>query len=152
LVLHSNENNGECRKAEEQYTTLKQKKDQGGLMNKVLFLFIIVFLVSGCEIPQNTEMKTAEDSKALVEESVTTTEESTVAPEVAPEEEKIEVDSNQVKVEATVLAKEEEIPISRTAEETINENRWGFSIYDPQTGIIEYYGSKGGYLGKKTLQ
>jgi hypothetical protein len=36
------------------------------------------------------------------------------------------------------------------AEEIIAENRWGFSIYDPQTGIEEFFTIKGTLLGSKT--
>ena len=37
-------------------------------------------------------------------------------------------------------------------EEIITQNSWGFSIFDPETGITEYYASKGGYLGKRSIQ
>lgn len=35
------------------------------------------------------------------------------------------------------------------AESSIAENRWGFSIYDPKTGIEGFYTSKGFFLGEK---
>ena len=67
------------------------------------------------------------------------------------DENKIEVVSKEIKVEALVLAKEE-APIVESKEEIITQNSWGFSIFDPETGITEYYASKGGYLGKRSIQ
>ena len=54
-------------------------------------------------------------------------------------------------MEALVLANEE-APIVESKEEIITQNSWGFSIFDPETGITEYYASKGGYLGKRSIQ
>lgn len=112
-------------------------------MKKILLLFIFIFLISGCEMPKDTTLDTTEEADALVEDSSALTDESFIVLEKTLEE---------VKVEAVVLAKGEEISVSRTAEEIIKENRWGFSIYDPETGIIEYYASEGGFLGKKSVQ
>lgn len=116
-------------------------------MRRMVLLLLFVFVVFGCEMPEDTAMEMTEETDVLVEESSSLPEESSVALE-----ETIETTSEEIKVEAIVLAKKEEMPISRTAEEIIKENRWGFSIYDPETGTIEYYASKGGYLGKKSIQ
>ena len=119
----------------------------GGIMKKVLLLFIVVFLISGCEMPKETAMDTTEETEVLAEDSSALSEESFVVLEKTLEE-----TLKEVKVEAVVLAKAEEVSVSRTADEIIKENRWGFSIYDPEAGTIDYYASDGGYLGKKSVQ
>ncbi|MFC1709228.1 hypothetical protein ACFL2J_04135 [Candidatus Omnitrophota bacterium] len=115
-------------------------------MKKWLFLVMIVFVVSGCELPQNASIKVTDKDKVLAEQSIAIEEEVPIA----LEEEKIGVESKEIKVEAIVLAKEE-VAIIRTSDEIIAQNRWGFSIYDPETGVAEYYASKGSYLGKKSI-
>ncbi|MFH1621528.1 MAG: hypothetical protein ABIA97_00205 [Candidatus Omnitrophota bacterium] len=118
-------------------------------MKKVLFLFLVIFIIPGCELPQNTAMQNTEKKKeVLVDESVTKDEEVLIA----KEGDKKEAVTEEIKVKALVLAKQEDVPIIESVEEIIKQNRWGFSIYDPKTGIIEYYTSNGGYLGKKSNQ
>ena len=118
-------------------------------MKKAVFLFLIVFVICGCEVSQDASVKsTGEKEEVLVEENVIIEEELSLA----LEEDKNEVVSEQVKVEALVLAKEEERVIIESSEEIIKQNRWGFSIFDPKTGVVEYYASKGGYLGKRSIQ
>lgn len=150
-------------------------------MKKVLFLLLIVFIVSGCEMSQDSAMNPEQEKEeVLVEESIEALEEvvsSLIEKEelslalieeteiveedvttkeklvfVLLDENKIEVVSEEIKVEALVLAKKEEIPIVESSEEIITQNRWGFSILDPETGIIEYYASKGGFLGQRPIQ
>ena len=116
-------------------------------MRKMVFLLLFVFVVFGCEMPKDTTLDTTEDTDVLAEDNSVLTEESSVALEKA-----IEDTLEEVKVEAIVLSKSKEVPISRTVEEIIKENRWGFSIYDPETGAIEYYASKGKFLGKRSIQ
>ncbi len=125
-------------------------------MKKLLFLLLVVFAVSGCDIMQNASMNNQPKDEALVEESVSAPEGIAVVVEeevtAVVEEEKMEVVSEELEVEALVIAKKEEAPIIKSNEEIIRQNRWGFSIYDPNTGVIEYYASKGSYLGKDSIQ
>ncbi|MFC1646560.1 hypothetical protein ACFL2Y_05240, partial [Candidatus Omnitrophota bacterium] len=117
-------------------------------MKKAIFLLLIVFFIYGCEVPQDASVKsTGEEEELLVEESVVIEEELPIALQKDEEE----VVSEEVKVEALVLAKEANKIILGSDEEIIKQNRWGFSIYDPKTGVVEYYASRGGYLGKRSI-
>lgn len=51
----------------------------------------------------------------------------------------------------------ETIPASQPPEPAVGGDKliaageWGFSIYDPQTGIVEYYTGNGNFLGKRKI-
>jgi len=125
-------------------------------MKKLLFLLLVVFVVSGCDIMQNASMNNQPKDEVLVEEMLSSLEGIAVVVEeeitAVVEEEKIEAVSEELEVEALVIAKKEEAPIIESNQEIIRQNRWGFSIYDPNTGVTEYYASKGSYLGKESIQ
>ena len=128
-------------------------------MKQVLFLMMIILVISGCELPQGTATKNTEDKVSVGQETVVSSQAlqpgliSQEAVNQNSDQEKMQAVSEEIEVKAIVLAKEDKGAVSdKVSEEIIAENRWGFSIYDPKTGIVEYYASKGGYLGERTVQ
>ena len=118
-------------------------------MNKVLFLLLLVFIIYGCENKQDTVLQSKEErAQVLVKKSIVSEE----ASPLPSAEIKKEVVSETVKAEARVLAKADETFKSEDAKKIILESRWGGTIYDPDTGIMEYYTGKGDFLGRMSKE
>lgn len=146
-------------------------------MNKVMLVIILLLMLSGCAKEQDLTQKsgsviTTQEIKQV--ESTQTLPSSRVA-EIAKEEGEV-VEEKRIDVsaeETSVLNKsmaqvaplenitkeiqtqikdmqqqQTSVKSINGAEEIIAENSWGFSAYDPQSGIVEYYTSSGMLLGK----
>jgi len=128
-------------------------------MNKVIPVIVFLLMFAGCAKQQDLAQKN-ESAAAVVE---------TVKEEAGPAGEKVtEMASEvtaaadesgfQVAPPAGIVAKmqaqmkappqeQEAVNPVEGAEQVIAENRWGFSVYDPQARMEEFYTSKGVYLG-----
>lgn len=105
------------------------------------FILFATIFMCGCDDTGNKANMIKDNSaSALVEKVEVKTEDLIVntTQEVVSEKEKRPI---QVPV-ATVTSNQE-------GENAVEENSWGFSVYDPQSGIIEYYSSSGMFLGKR---
>lgn len=100
---------------------------------KKLFVFsFVVFLFLGCTAKQEMTPKGMTEEKAAEEKSVKPPANST----------KIVTEEVKKSVKPIVLA-------PKDSEQIISDGCWGLSVYDPETDTIEYYTSKGSFLGTK---
>lgn len=137
-------------------------------MNKVTLVIVFLLMLAGCTKEQDLTQKS--NSVALVQEAkqIEPTKPilSSRAAEIvrqgegAVEEKIIEESGFQVAPPAAIVqqmqaqikqAQQEKAPLGliKGADGIIAENRWGFSVYDPQTGITQYYTSNGSFLGQR---
>ncbi len=103
-------------------------------------LFVTVFMCGCVDAGNKAKMAKGDGASVTVEKVEVKTEglKINTAKEKVTEKEKTPI---RVPVAAVIS--------SKTGEMAIEENSWGFSAYDPQSGIIEYYTSKGMLLGKR---
>lgn len=137
-------------------------------MSKVTLVIVFLLMLAGCAKEQDLTQKS--DSVALVQEAkqIEPTQPilSSKAAEIvkqeegAVEEKIIEESGFQVAPPVAIVqemqAKIKDIQQQKApgkptegADGIIAENRWGFSVYDPQTGITQYYTSNGSFLGQR---
>ena len=146
-------------------------------MNKVMLVIIFLLMLSGCTKKQDLTQKSgsvvpaqeikqvestqtlpssrvaeiAKEEGGVVEEKmIDVGAEGTSAPvesvaQVTPSENITKEIQTQVK---DMQQQQTSVKSIKGAEEIIAENSWGFSAYDPQSGIVEYYTSNGMLLGK----
>jgi len=146
-------------------------------MNKVTLVIIFLLMLSGCTKKQDLTQKSgsvvpaqeikqvestqtlpssrvaeiAKEEGGVVEEKmIDVGAEGTSAPvesvaQVTPSEDVAKEIQTQVK---DMQQQQTSVKSIKGAEEIIAENSWGFSAYDPQSGIVEYYTSNGMLLGK----
>jgi hypothetical protein len=125
-------------------------------MNKAIWVIVFLLLLAGCAKEQdltekNGSIALVQEEAAIEEKIIEAGTEGTAASQesgmqVAPPVAIVQEMQAQIK-----KAQEPAAPIEPAgeAEEIIAANRWGFSVYDPQTGIEEFYTSSGALLGSK---
>lgn len=144
-------------------------------MKKLLFLFLFIFIISGCQSREDAAVQSKKEigtQEAQREQIIISDEGLSLVPGeeekkavseafeagqhavgedafLLPEENEKAATQEVLNVEARVVTEAEKAMSSDSAEAIIAENRWGFSVHDPQTGIIEYYTSTGNFLGTK---
>jgi uncharacterized protein YcfL len=133
-------------------------------MNKVTLVIISLLMLAGCAKEQDLTQKSAsvapeeevvkQEAGAVEEKIMEAGTEGTSALDESGFQVVPPVDiaqEMQAQIKDTQQQKTLVEPIAGT-EGIIAENRWGFSIYDPQTGIEEFYTSKSTLLGSRTRQ
>jgi len=148
-------------------------------MNKVILVIVFMLTLAGCAKQQDLTQKNesvvpvgeVKQIEPTVEPAVPAKAEETVKEEVGIVEEKTIDMASEVtaaadesgfqvappagiveKMQAQVKeAQEQKVAVTPVAgvDEVIAKNGWGFSVYDPKTGIEEFYTSKGSLLGSK---
>ena len=93
---------------------------------RILFVLLIVFAAFGC-IKKEEPAVPAATAEMEVSASV-------AAPEAAP-----------TNIAGVIPA----VP-TEDGEAIISSGSWGFSAFDPASGVTEYYTSSGGYLGNRS--
>jgi hypothetical protein len=114
-------------------------------MNKVIPVVISLFALAGCTQEQAATQKSlAVTPVQEVQKAETVMEEP--GAQIAPPADIVQQMQAQIKA-----AQQQKAPAKaiQGADEIISENRWGLSVYDPQTGITQYFTSNGGYLGER---
>jgi len=102
-------------------------------------------------VPAKVEEAVKEEAGTVQEKAIETVAEGTSATEesgaqVAPPAAIVEEMQAQVK---GAQQQEAQAKPAEGIDEVIAKNGWGFSVYDPKTGIEEFYTSKGALLGSK---
>jgi uncharacterized protein YcfL len=131
-------------------------------MNKVTLVIVFLLMLAGCAKEQDLTQKS--DSAALVQEAKQIEPAQPTLPakaaEILKQEAEVEESGFQVAPPVTIVqemqakikdAQQQKAPVEliKGADGIIAENRWGFSVYDPQTGITQYYTSNGSFLGQR---
>ncbi len=128
-------------------------------MNKVIPVIVFLLTLAGCAKQQDLAQKnesaapvaqiTKEEAGTVEEKVIETASEVTAAADesgfqVAPPAGIVA--KMQVQMKAPPQEKEA-VSTIEGAQDIIAENRWGFSVYDPQSRVEQFYTSKGVLLG-----
>ncbi|MBP7216223.1 MAG: hypothetical protein KBA46_02950 [Candidatus Omnitrophica bacterium] len=117
-------------------------------MRQLLFLFMIIALCFGC-----TQKKEPQDK--LTQEVPQVAKPLAVAPAepmiVQKEPLGAEYPAQPIIQPATIPGEQQPLSVEpkKGGEALINEQRWGFSVYNPAQGITRYFTNKGDFLGER---